>query len=151
MAAGNIEKILKSTGIYNTDGWGISAEIAAYEAGFKLIEDRMNQLLNDRYLFLASEEALRRREAYFRPIPAKINELVLRKQLLLRGQPFSGKINDINNNFMKSGCMGYITENHENGILVTITSTMGITAAEAQKELKCYLPVHLPVKFNVKA
>lgn len=68
----HLAQVLEGTGLYELTGSSpVDWELAAYGAGFALLEERFDQLLGDLFPATASREKLAQWEALFRPQRAR--------------------------------------------------------------------------------
>ena len=81
----DMERVLSQLGLYQLkENSLVSCEIKAYAAGFQLVEDRLEQLLEDAFVQTASETALQRREQLYPDHCWKNPTLEVRRSLLLK-------------------------------------------------------------------
>lgn len=146
----HMKQVLEHTGLYTMTGsTPVEWELAAFGAGFELLEDRFDKILGDLFLSTASEEMLTRWESLFRPQPSTASLEDRRKSILAR---FAVHPDDFTPQGVKSmlpgaGVQGVLLENQD-GLVVLLGRLLGINQAEAERELDVLLPSHLPWEWD---
>lgn len=151
----SMKAVLEATGIYRiTDGSPIDCELAAYEAGFEMVEAELEALLKDIFVVTASEEALTQHELNFRPLKSN-SPLELRRRMLLKRyamQPTDFTQGDLENALEAAGVLGKVFENEGDGdikgVMVDFARVYGINTAQAVLEVESIMPAHLPLNLN---
>lgn len=146
-AAARIRRILENTGLYTFPGDTLADwELAAFDAGFRLVEDGLEELLADLFIQTASEESLETRELLFRPQRTE-GELERRRAALLAryASDVNGCTPERLSQLLHAACMeGRVMEKQGNGVGVDVWELSGITREEAGLELETLMPAHLP-------
>lgn len=138
--------VLEGTGLYHPEeNQPLRWELAAYDAGFSLLEERFDKLLGDLFVATASREQLARWEALFRDQPALGDGEDSRETLLRR---FSTHPDDFTPQAVEAilpaaGVRGKLLENGKN-LVVLLGRLLGVNKSEAARELDQLLPSHLP-------
>lgn len=140
----NMEKLLGQSGVYRLTGDApLDWELAAYAAGFALVEQGLEQARADIFAGTAGEERLAQWEAYFLPhaagCPAEERRAVLAARLRARPGPLT--LADMPGLLLAAGIRGTAEE---------VGGTLRITPGEyllpeplAKKELAALMPLHL--------
>lgn len=150
-----MRSLLNGTGAYRLDGTGSADwETDACGAGFTLVEQAADKLLGDLFPDTASQEALDRWEKLYRSQkaagPLEDRRAVLAARLAIRPGRFSpgdfspGDSSPKQGNPMvrAAGVEAALQETEE-GLRVALGRLLGVTEAEARRELDQILPAHL--------
>lgn len=141
----HLAQVLEGTGLYELTGSSpVDWELAAYGAGFALLEERFDQLLGDLFPATASREKLAQWEELFRPQRARASLEDCREtvqcRLAIQRDGFTPP--DVQALLPGAGVRGLLLEG-ESGLTVVLGRLLGVTQAEAQRELDQLLPAHL--------
>jgi len=150
-SAQNIKKLMEETGIYKfSEENPLNAELLAYDAGFKILEDEFNLLFGDLFIQTASEENLNERELLFRPHKSLADIETRRRMLVERNSISENDYTEekINKMLVAAGIDGYLTEKYNGGIYVNAANFLGVSQTEAKREFEALAPVHLPVTWS---
>lgn len=145
-ALSRMRELLNGTGAYRLTGESSADwELNACGAGFSLIEDEVQSLLNDLFPGSASSERLDLWEELFRPQPSagtlEQRRAMLAARLSMNPQRLTKE--DLSEMLPAAGVAGEVTEG-ETGLTVLAGRLLGVTEAEARAELDEVLPAHLP-------
>lgn len=145
-ALDHMRQVLENTGLYNLTGNSpVEWELAAYDAGFTLVEERFDRLLADLFVDTASREKIAQWESLFRTQPALGGLEDCRETLRQRFSihPDSFTFQAVSDFLPAAGVRGLLMEN--NGSLVILLGRlMGVNQKEAERELNRLLPSHIP-------
>ena len=138
----HLAQVLEGTGLYELTGASpVDWELAAYGAGFALLEERFDQLLGDLFPATASREKLAQWEALFRPQRARASledcREMVQCRLAIQRDGFTPP--DVQALLPGAGVRGLLLEG-ESGLTVVLGRLLGVTQAEAQRELDQLLP-----------
>ena len=145
VAADCIKKVLNSTGLYDCTKPNISAELGAYEVGFREISKLMEDCLSNAFILTADEHSLNIREMIFRKYISDISVDEKRAFLMERNRISECFTEDFNGKLVAAGIIGNVVENYQDGIYININELKGITQEGAIEEAKNILPAHLPI------
>lgn len=145
-AAAHMRQVLEATGLYqlgedSPTGW----ELEAFGAGFALLEERFDRLLEDLFPQTAGEGRVGQWEALFRPQPSQA-ALEERRGMVLARQALGEKpftLAGVQALLKGAGVRGLVLEEAE-GISVVLGKLLGVSKEEAARELDQLLPAHLP-------
>ena len=144
-AAEHMAQVLRGTGLYTLDGDTlVDAELAAYGAGFALVEEAFEELLGELFVETATGYGLDCWERLFRPRASTAGTAQRRASLLAR-LGISGAAHTLAEYgalLPGAGIAGTLSEDGEGGLLVT-GSPAGVPEEEAKGELDRLLPAHL--------
>lgn len=149
----NMARLMRATGVYKLPG-GTPAdwELAAYQAGFGVIEQAMAALEKELFVLtapagrLAAWELLFRRQSSAAPLP--VRRTAAAKALGLRFGPAT--LESIRQEVLPAaGLSGSVSESE--GKLLISAALQGVTEAEARRLLDRLLPAHLEWELTVTA
>jgi len=139
-----MEKVLASSGVYRlTGGSPLEWELAAYAAGFALVEQGLEQAAQDVFAGTAGAQRLAQWEETFLPRPAGC-PLEARREMLsarLRARPEPLVLADMPGLLLAAGIRG--TAEEVDGVLRITPSEYLLPEALAKKELGLLMPLHL--------
>lgn len=141
----SMASVLENLGIYDTTKPQINAELCAYEVGFQLIFDEIENVLNNAFISTADMDSLNYRELLFRPVITELDIDVKRTMLLEREIPRGALVSDMNARLIGAGIEGTITENYLDGVYLDVVDLIGVSSDQAVYEAKSFLPVSLTV------
>lgn len=145
-----MQKVLEDTGLYDFTKPGLLAcEMAAYDAGFTLIEDALAALADDLFIQTASKEGLDARELLFRYVPSAAQPAERRAMLLARYADSAEALSadKFEKLLVAAGIEGTLQERPDEGKLaVTARRLLGISREQALRELDELLPAHLAIE-----
>ena len=152
MRAGpHMKAVLEATGLYSFPGGAPAGwELDAMGAGFALLEDRFNGLLGDLFAATAGSARLNAWEALLRPQPSQGSLAQRRQWLTCRLALGPGGFTPARVQAMLpgAGVQGLVLEDGEGGLTVALGRLLGVTKAQAEKELSRLLPAHLPWQWD---
>lgn len=142
----HMKNVLESTKLYTLTGSSpVEWELAAYGAGFDLLEERFDRILGDLFVSTASGEMLTQWEKLFRAQPST-DDLSFRRETVKQRfavHPDGFTPQAVAALLPGAGVQGVLLESGE-GLVVVLGRLLGINQAEANRELDQLLPSHLP-------
>lgn len=141
----HLAEVLTGTGLYQLTGsTPVDWELSAYGIGFALVEDRLEVLLENMFTSTAGRQCLNQWEELFRKQPSTASledcrEMVTSRLAVRPNGFFPEAVEAV---LPGAGVRGILKEN-SNGLTVVLGKLLGITKAEATRELDQLLPAHL--------
>lgn len=145
-ARAHMAQVLEGTGLYSLTGsTPVDWELDAYSAGFAPLEAAFDKLLADLFAATATRERLAQWEALFRPQPSTAPVEDCRDTVASRMAARPGDFTQAGTQRLLpgAGVRGLVLEDGEGGLKVLLGRLLGITQAEAARELDQLLPAHL--------
>lgn len=142
----HMKQVLDRMGLYEfTGNSAVEWELAAYDAGFSLLEERFDKLLGDLFVDTASRERIAQWEALFRVQPALADLVDCRETVRQRFSihPDGFKPQAVGEVLPAAGVRGLLLEETKK-LVVLLGRLMGINQSEADRELDRLLPSHIP-------
>jgi hypothetical protein len=142
----HMKRVLENMGLYELTGdSAVEWELAAYDAGFSLLEERFDRLLGDLFVDTASRERIAQWEVLFRDQPAQTNLEDCRESVRQRLSVHPGCFTPqaVKAVLPAAGVRGLLLE-EEKKLVVLLGRLMGINQNEANLELDRLLPSHIP-------
>ena len=139
----HLAKLLSGTGMYQLTGsTPVDWELSGYGAGFALVEERLEALLGD--LFAVTAGRLAAWEQLFRKQPAAAALEDCREMVhsRLSVRPDGVNLDALQALLPGAGVRGLLLENGKE-LTVVLGKLLGVTKAEAARELEQLLPAHL--------
>lgn len=146
----HMAKVLENTGLYTLTGDSPAEwELAAYGAGFSLLEERFDKILADLFVDTASREMIASWEKLFRPQPSTAELENCRESVKRRfaTHPDGFTPQAVEALLPGAGVYGQLLEK-ETGLVVLLGRLIGIKKEEAERELNQLLPSHLPWEWD---
>ena len=144
-AVEHMKQVLEDTGLYAMTGSSPAEwELAAFGAGFALLEERFNKILGDLFVDTASEEMLAQWEKLFRPQPStgglEDSRDTVRQRFAVHPDGFTPQA--VKNMLPGAGVRGLLLEKGTS-LVVVLGRLLGVNKEEANQELSQLLPSHL--------
>lgn len=146
----HMKQVLEDTGLYTMTGSSPAEwELAAFGAGFALLEERFDRVLGDLFVDTASEEMLARWEKLFRPQPStgglEDSRDTVRQRFAVHPDGFTPQA--VKNMLPGAGVRGLLLEKGTS-LVVVLGRLLGVNKEEANQELSQLLPSHLPWEWD---
>lgn len=146
----HMKQVLSGTGLYKLTGSSpVEWELAAFGAGFQLLEDRFQKILQDIFVATAGEGQLDQWEALFRDQPSQgaVEERreMVRRRFAVHPDDFTRE--GVNALLPGAGVQGILLE-QSSGLTILLGKLLGVNKVEAQRELDQLLPSHLPWQWD---
>lgn len=146
-ARGHMAQVLGATGLYTLTGdTPVDWELDAFQAGFAPLEQRLEAILADLFVDTASQGRIALWESLFRPQPSTADldncREMVKRRFAARPDGFTSEA--VSELLLGAGVQGQLMENSDGTLTVEVEEVLGITQAEAQRELDQLLPSHLP-------
>ncbi len=141
----HLAKLLSGTGMYQLTGsTPVDWELSGYGAGFALVEERLEALLGDLFAVTAGRQRLAAWEQLFRKQPAAAALEDCREMVhsRLSVRPDGVNLDALQALLPGAGVRGLLLENGKE-LTVVLGKLLGVTKAEAARELEQLLPAHL--------
>ena len=145
-AGAHMAQVLEATGLYDLSGsTQVEGELAAYAAGFALVEDALEDLLGELFVSTAQGPGLERWEKLLwgDVLPG---EAQTRRRELLAGLGAHGGMHtkeDFESLLPAAGLEGTVTETEDGGLAVAASLLGNVTEDQARLALSRLLPAHL--------
>lgn len=141
----HLAKVLAGTGLYQLTGsTPVDWELSSYGAGFALVEERLDSLLGDLFARTAGRQRLAVWEQLFRkqPSTAALEDCREMVHSRLSARPDGVNLEALQALLPGAGVRGLVQESGDE-LTVVLGKLLGVTKAEAARELDQLLPAHL--------